>query len=110
MADLRAHMPDAVNVRGVMVGGVAVAVAVGIAIGIGSAFLLVRGDGGMSRVLPPHIAAVPALQAAPAQDMAAYRAEKSRQLHEYAWVDRERGIVRIPIERALELAVQRQAP
>ena len=32
-------------------------------------------------------------------------AEQQSQLQQYGWVDRERGIVTIPIERAMELVV-----
>ena len=31
-------------------------------------------------------------------------------LEHYEWVDRDRGLVRIPIERAMDLVVQEQAP
>ena len=34
---------------------------------------------------------------------------KEKPLHQYAWVDRERGIVRIPIERAMQLLVEESA-
>jgi hypothetical protein len=45
----------------------------------------------------------PGLSSAPRQDLAAYRAEKERQLHTFGWVDRQRGIARIPIADAMEL-------
>lgn len=51
---------------------------------------------------PPH-GEEPSLQPHPASDLAAYRAEKARQLEGYGWVDRGHGIVRIPIERAMAL-------
>lgn len=51
--------------------------------------------------------AAPRLQGAPQQERAAYFAEKERLLHGYAWVDRERGTVRIPIEVAMEAMIAR---
>ena len=32
-------------------------------------------------------------------------AENARKLQEYAWVDKEKGIVQIPIERAIDLTI-----
>jgi hypothetical protein len=61
---------------------------------------------------PPPIAAAvpeapppPRLQAAPERDLKALRAAEDAQLNGYGWVDRRAGVVRIPIERALELVV-----
>ncbi len=36
--------------------------------------------------------------------------QETRRLGEYRWVDRERGIVAIPIERAMELVAAEAAP
>ena len=47
------------------------------------------------------------LQASPDEDLARMRAISEQGLDRYEWVDREAGIVRIPIERAMELYVQR---
>ena len=47
----------------------------------------------------------PILQSAPANDLAALRAQKRTLLDRYAWIDRDRGLVRIPIERAIDLIV-----
>ena len=51
----------------------------------------------------------PALQSDPAGDLRALEAAQDKQLHSYAWVDREHGIVRVPIERAMQLVVARGA-
>lgn len=45
----------------------------------------------------------PRLQGRPAEDRAHYFAQQRAKAAEYAWVDRERGIVRIPVERAMQL-------
>ncbi len=39
-----------------------------------------------------------------------YRAEQHRKLTTYGWVDREKGIVRIPIDRAKALLLERGLP
>ena len=45
----------------------------------------------------------PRLQAAPIRDLEELRHAEDAVLHGYAWVDRQAGIVRIPIDRAMEL-------
>lgn len=57
--------------------------------------------------LPPE----PRLQRDPAVDMSQMRADEERRMREYAWVgDPDQGIVRIPVERAMELVVKRGVP
>jgi hypothetical protein len=52
----------------------------------------------------------PRLQVAPQVDLAAWRAREDAELNSYGWVDRQAGIVRLPIERAMDLLVQRGLP
>ncbi|WP_428305952.1 hypothetical protein [Lacipirellula sp.] len=52
----------------------------------------------------------PLLQVAERLDLRLYRASQEKQIHETAWVDRDRGIVRIPIERAIEITAERGLP
>jgi hypothetical protein len=54
-------------------------------------------------VSPPRAFAEPRLQSDPRADLARLRAEQTGRLQGYAWVDRERGVARIPIERAMAL-------
>jgi hypothetical protein len=58
---------------------------------------------GTPTVVPPP----PVLQAQPWENLRHYREEQSRILSNYAWIDRTAGAVRIPIERAMELVVER---
>ena len=58
------------------------------------------------RRLPPE----PRLQANPARALQEIRATEDRVLHSYGWVDREAGIVRLPIDRAIELLAERGLP
>jgi len=49
----------------------------------------------------------PALQATPQQDLAQLRAREEQLLNTYYWVDRDKGIVHIPITEAMKrLATQ----
>ena len=58
---------------------------------------------------PPAAMPSPPLQREPSRDLAALRAEKRAILDEYAWIDRDKGIVRIPIDRAMSLLIARTA-
>jgi hypothetical protein len=44
----------------------------------------------------------PRLQTNPSEDLAKFRAEEEKRLNGYYWVDKEKGIVHIPIEQAME--------
>ena len=52
----------------------------------------------------------PRLQANPQADMRLMREREDTILHHYGWVDRNRGVARIPIDRALELVAERGLP
>lgn len=56
--------------------------------------------------LPPE----PRLQTNPRQDLRDLRAEEDRILNSYGWVDKNAGVVRIPIEQAMRLTLQRGLP
>ncbi len=49
-------------------------------------------------VRPP----APELQVSPQQDLASFRAREDKLLHSYYWVDRQKGMVHIPIEQAMK--------
>ncbi len=52
----------------------------------------------------------PQLQVAPRQDWDTMLATHSQRLHSYGWVDQNAGTVHIPIERAMDLVLQRGLP
>ena len=60
-------------------------------------------------VTPPRPFAAPPLQTDPVRDLNRFEAEQHRRLEGYAWVDRDRGLVRIPIEHAMDLIAARGA-
>jgi hypothetical protein len=59
-----------------------------------------------ARQLPPE----PRLQVSPQHELQQMRAAEMAILHSYGWVDRPAGIVRIPIEHAIELLAERGLP
>lgn len=54
--------------------------------------------------------ASPALSTSPYQDLAAIRRDEEAELEKLAWVDRAKGISRIPIEEAMKLIAQNGLP
>ena len=52
----------------------------------------------------------PHLLVVPGQELKAMWAAEDAMLNSYDWVDREKGIVRIPIQRAIDLLAQRGLP
>lgn len=59
-----------------------------------------------ARVLPP----LPRLQPIPALDLAQFHKDEDAVLNTYGWVDQTAGVVRIPVNKALELVAQRGLP
>ncbi len=58
------------------------------------------------RMLPPS----PRLQALPHQELVDYCAAQQQEVNTYAWVNQESGVVRIPVDRAMELILARGLP
>jgi hypothetical protein len=52
----------------------------------------------------------PRLQVNGAEDLRQMRAAEDSVLNSYGWVDRESGIVRVPVERAIEVLAQKGLP
>lgn len=52
----------------------------------------------------------PNLQIHPHDDLVALQAREDSELHSYGWADRKAGVVRIPIDRAMELIAERGLP
>src|SRR5207244_526994 len=62
-------------------------------------------------VLQPRLLAPPPrVQTNPSAELDDFRTAEERKLNRYGWVDKQRGIVRIPIERAIDLIAQRGLP
>jgi hypothetical protein len=59
-----------------------------------------------ARVLPP----TPRLQAEPRLDLQGFRQAQQELLNSYGWVDKNAGVVRIPVARAMDLLLQQGLP
>jgi hypothetical protein len=61
-------------------------------------------------VFDSQIPPVPHIEEHPAIEIQTLRAEEDRTLSTYGWVDKKTGVVRIPIDRAMELQLQQGFP
>jgi hypothetical protein len=59
-----------------------------------------------ARILPPH----PRLQTDPQKEIHDYCEQQAEKLDSYGWVDQSAGIVRIPVDRAIELTLKNGLP
>jgi hypothetical protein len=59
-----------------------------------------------SRVLPP----APRLQVDPAVDLDQVRQSQNELLNSYGWADKPTGKVRVPIDRAMDMLIERKLP
>lgn len=59
-----------------------------------------------ARPQPP----LPRLQPSPVADMNRMRVSEQQRLETYGWVDKQSGIAHIPIQRAMDLALERGFP
>jgi hypothetical protein len=61
-------------------------------------------------VHPGELPPPPRLQVTPLRDLEALRKSEEGVINSYGWVDRDAGRVRIPVDRAMQLMVQRGFP
>lgn len=59
-----------------------------------------------TQTLPP----LPRLQVKPAEDLAQYKYDQEKILETYGWIDKQTGVVRIPVDRAMDILLQRGLP
>jgi hypothetical protein len=113
------HQPDDVSVRGIFGFGVGFLVAAVVISGLVWLLFVYLSDREASHAAPVFPLAVdqeqrlppePRLQTNPRQDLLDLRAQEDHVLTTYGWVDKNAGIVRIPIDEAMKLAVTRGLP
>jgi hypothetical protein len=121
-----AHETHDVSVRAILGFGIGLLVAaVVIHVGIWLLFRFLQGRAERRDVPPTTLAArrpveaqrqpekifpEPRLERFPFVTRDRLRKEEETRLHGYAWVDRDGGVARIPIERAMELIAERGLP
>jgi hypothetical protein len=59
----------------------------------------------LERRLPPE----PRVQALPKTEMKDFRLDEKQKIENAGWVDRQKGVVRIPIEQAMEMVIEKGA-
>jgi hypothetical protein len=112
------HEESDVNIRAIFVFGAvltAVAIVIHLAVWGLFAYFESRAAAGAVRQYPlagdePRLPPEPRLQTAPRLDLQALRRSEDAVLTTYSWVDRGAGIVRIPIDEAMRLTVERGLP
>jgi len=105
-----------VNVRALVLFGLGLAVLIGVTM-LGGWWLFVhyavhqpRAKGSAGEQVEPGPYAEPKIQVNPSVDLEQLRTHEETVLHSYGWTDRQAGVARIPIERAMDLVVQRGLP
>ena len=68
-------------------------------------------EGGKAASMDPtHAFPLPQVQKTPVLDLEKYRAGETQALNSYGWVDQQKGVVRIPIDKAMDMVVQKGLP
>jgi hypothetical protein len=58
----------------------------------------------------PHLPPEPRLQTTPELDLQAYLAAERQRVAGYGWVDEKAGLVHVPVDRAIDLVLERGFP
>jgi hypothetical protein len=110
------HERNEIDWRRITLIGVGILAVLGLGAQLGSyaLFHYFSGGAGGPDAAPPSEAGelppAPRLQSDPPFDLERLRAEEKARLETYGWVNRERGIARIPVERAMDLVIERGLP
>ncbi len=113
------HEPRDLPARGILVFGIAFLAVMGLVLGIATATdILLIGhlpavpfpptdlQNAPIPTLPPE----PRLEAEPGLLLQQLRSQEDKALHTYGWVDEKAGIVRMPIDRAMDILAERGLP
>jgi len=122
MAENNPHVPDgrirhettdiniwAVAKFGIML-GVVVLVSLGLLFGLMKYFQSQEATAMAREIKPDQAFPEPRLQTKPVPDLQKFRAAEDHVLDSYGWVDQPKGVVRIPIERAIDVMAQKGLP
>ena len=113
----RAHESSDVNLRAAAVFGAVLLAAAVIVPLLLSKQLKRLGEQARAQDPPPRPVAAeppppasPPLQTSPAEDLRRLREAEAAELGRYGWIDRASGRVRLPVDRAVELVLERGLP
>jgi hypothetical protein len=70
----------------------------------------VRKDPAQSPLAGNQVPPEPRLQTEPAADLASVRHEEDKRLSSYGWIDPQQHVVRVPIERAIQILAEHGLP
>jgi hypothetical protein len=111
------HEASDLNPRRVALIGLALAVTIAVVLGITYAiFQYFHVDEARTQAVPSPLSYTreptpePRLEVKPGGDLKTVRAQEDAILKSYGWVDADKGIVRIPIDRAIEIVAERGLP
>ncbi len=102
-----------VSLRGIILGGLALTAVIVLAMVVVAGWYAILANRERAELAdaPPRFSdeseqyPEPILQGSPAADMVTMRAHDTEQLNTYGWTDQDRGIARIPIDRAMDLTL-----
>lgn len=112
------HEPDRTSLRPILIGAAVLAtlVALGFVVPTLLETVFVAREERLGPPPNPLVASAgrqlpsgPRLQVNPWRDITAFRAAERELLTTYGWIDRQRGVVRIPIDRAMDIVAERSA-
>jgi len=111
------HETQDANIRFLALAGAALLIITVAALFVTWGFLTVLTNRQITREvqLPPladtqQLSPEPRLQDSPQQDLSTQRQAEDTLLNGYGWLNQEAGVVRIPIERAIDLTAERGLP
>jgi hypothetical protein len=114
-AEEQGYEPSDVAVRGVLWVGVTFVVTVSLSAALIGGLLGLFAAGRAPAIVSPLervelVPPAPRLETRPLEALEQVRHRESELLHGYGWVDREAGIARIPIDRAMAILAERGWP
>jgi hypothetical protein len=108
------HEPEGSSSRGILLGALIFLVSLALILVCVRALLHQFWRANPSRMpgnVPSQVTSSPvAAWVNPVRDLAELRAREDEHLTTYGWLDRERGVVRIPIEEAMQRLLERGTP
>jgi hypothetical protein len=112
------HEPDTTDVRGVGVTGVAILAGIAVILAVVYGMfqylahhpVIVSPGSPLAETSQQQFPPPPRIEVQPAKELRDLRSYEEHILSTYGWVDKNAGIVRIPISRAMELQLERGFP
>jgi hypothetical protein len=111
------HELSDLSARGISLFGLGLALLVIVALLVCYGLLVLLRDSQARRAEPPSALSPsrerpvgPQLEVQPGQAMKEVRRQEEKHLKSYGWIDREKGVAHIPIERAMEILANKGLP